>query len=117
MDNILKVHDNDNVIAALVNLNQGDVVSLNGEQYEIKESIPMKHKFAAVDFAVGDLVTMYGVRIGIAKVPITEVGIAKAETKVAVVFRKKTNTIKTERKAPKIRSNCTLSIFTIIFSD
>ena len=70
MNNILKVHDSDNVIAALVNLNVGDLVTLDGEQFEIKETIPMKHKFAAVDFAVGDLVIMYGVRIGKAKVAI-----------------------------------------------
>lgn len=72
MNNILKVHDSDNVIAALVNLNLGDQVSLDGEQFEIKETIPMKHKFAAVDFAVGDLVIMYGVRIGKAKVAISK---------------------------------------------
>ena len=53
----------------------------------------------------------------IAKVPITEVGIAKAETKVAVTFRKNKNTIITARNAPKIRSNLTLLILTIIFSD
>ncbi|MBP7643526.1 MAG: altronate dehydratase [Saprospiraceae bacterium] len=70
MNNILKVHDSDNVIAALVNLNVGDLVTLDGEQFEIKETIPMKHKFAAVDFAVGDLVIMYGVRIGKSKVAI-----------------------------------------------
>ena len=53
----------------------------------------------------------------IANVPITEVGIAKADTIVAVTFRKKRKTIRTARNAPKIRSNRTLLIFTIIFSD
>ena len=53
----------------------------------------------------------------IANVPITDVGIASAETMVAVTFLKKANTIMIDKKAPKIRSKRTLLMLTIIFSD
>lgn len=39
-------------------------MSLNGTSLDLREKIPAKQKFAAHDFAPGDLVTMYGVTVG-----------------------------------------------------
>ncbi len=64
MNKVLKVHPADNVIVALTDLKAGEVVTLDGAQYVLTEDIAAKHKFAAVDFAPGDLVHMYGVLVG-----------------------------------------------------
>ncbi|GJM64233.1 altronate dehydratase family protein [Persicobacter diffluens] len=62
--NTLKVHASDNIIVALRDLNKGETVATAGASYLIKEVIPAKHKFAAKDFEVGDLIIMYGLVIG-----------------------------------------------------
>ncbi|WP_207428532.1 UxaA family hydrolase [Pedobacter sp. SYSU D00535] len=61
---VLKVHPDDNVLVALTDLQQGELVAFNGEQYELKENIPAKHKFAQVDLPQGSEVIMYGVLVG-----------------------------------------------------
>lgn len=45
-------------------------MSQNGHSFQLLEDIATKHKFAERDFAVGDQITMYGVRIGRAVRPI-----------------------------------------------
>ncbi len=42
-----KVHSDDNLLVALQDLKKGDVVSVDGIDYTLKEDIPAKHKFAA----------------------------------------------------------------------
>jgi altronate hydrolase len=64
MQPVLKVHPQDNIIVALQNLEEGQVVAYEQKYYPIKEYIPAKHKFATVHLQVGDPVLMYGVRIG-----------------------------------------------------
>lgn len=67
----LKVHPSDNLIVALRDFKSGELVKLeNGEEMLLIEDIPMKHKFAAVDFQQGDTLLMYGVMIGKATKPI-----------------------------------------------
>src|SRR5687768_3437965 len=61
---VLKVNPSDNVIVALKDLSKGDTVAINGEQYEIQEAIPSKHKFFTTDLRSGDPVVMYGVLVG-----------------------------------------------------
>jgi altronate hydrolase len=61
---ILRIHPNDNAIVALTDLEPGQVVGLGGEQWVLGERIAAKHKFAARDLGVGELVTMYGVTVG-----------------------------------------------------
>jgi altronate hydrolase len=68
--NILRVHPNDNIIAALQDLKAGERIASNGLAIELLEDIPTKHKFAARDFAEGDEIIMYGVLIGKATRPI-----------------------------------------------
>lgn len=70
MDRILKVHPKDNIIVALQDFPAGQQLELDGVSYHLREAIPIKHKFAAIDFAVNDAVIMYGVQIGRAVEPI-----------------------------------------------
>jgi altronate hydrolase len=75
ISNVLKVHGADNVLVALTNLEKGAVVSFEGEEYQIAENIKAKHKFATVDLAPGDPITMYGVLVGKAQEPILRGGL------------------------------------------
>ncbi|TWF39804.1 altronate hydrolase [Chitinophaga polysaccharea] len=67
---VLKVHPDDNVLVALQDLSQHEVVQYNGASYTLTEPIPAKHKFAATAFDKEDAITMYGVLVGRAKQPI-----------------------------------------------
>jgi altronate hydrolase len=75
ISNVLKVHGADNVLVALTNLEKGAAVSFEGEEYQIAENIKAKHKFATVDLAPGDPITMYGVLVGKAQEPILRGGL------------------------------------------
>lgn len=66
----LKVHPYDNIIVALQDLKAGEQAVQNGRSIQLLEDIATKHKFAERDFAEGDEITMYGVRIGRAVRPI-----------------------------------------------
>lgn len=72
MASILQVHPADDAIVALRDLENGAAVSWNGHALTLREKIPAKQKFAAHDFAVGDLITMYGVTVGKATQPIAK---------------------------------------------
>lgn len=64
---ILKVHRDDNVIVALKDLRQGEVLTLDGHEYRMQEEIPAKHKFTAIPVRKDGPVIMYGVLVGRAK--------------------------------------------------
>src|SRR5690349_7576133 len=61
---VLKIHPDDNVIVALEDIARGTSFSWNGNQFEIVEDIPAKHKFFMGDMQLGDEVIMYGVLVG-----------------------------------------------------
>jgi altronate hydrolase len=61
---VLKVHPKDNVLVALKDLAQGEVISYSEEEYMIQEKVPAKHKFFTKDMNAGDKVIMYGVLVG-----------------------------------------------------
>ena len=61
---LLRIHPADTAIVALRDLSAGSQHHLDHESWTLRERIPAKHKFAARDFAAGDLVTMYGVTVG-----------------------------------------------------
>jgi Altronate dehydratase len=61
---VLKVHPDDNVVVALTNLSKDETVALNGQQWQLQEVIPAKHKFVTHDLQPGDAVIMYGVLVG-----------------------------------------------------
>ena len=62
----LKVHSDDTIIVALQDLEANTTVTVGNQTYPIAELIPHKHKFAAKDFAAGDVMIMYGVPVGTA---------------------------------------------------
>jgi altronate hydrolase len=72
---VLKVHPSDNVIVALQDLEKGSIIQFEGNNYELKDNIPAKHKFVTNDLNIGDEVTMYGVLVGKATQPIAKGGI------------------------------------------
>jgi altronate hydrolase len=72
---VLKVHPADNVLVALTNLERGAVISFEGQEYTIQETVKAKHKFATADLATGDPITMYGVLVGRAQQPIKKGGL------------------------------------------
>lgn len=67
---VLKVNATDNVIVALRDLEAGENIAFEGENYILPNAIKAKHKFVTHDLAVGDHVTMYGVLVGKATQPI-----------------------------------------------
>ncbi|WP_146850836.1 UxaA family hydrolase [Brevifollis gellanilyticus] len=63
----LRVHPDDQLVVALRDLKAGQVM----EGITLREDIAAKHKYAARDFGVGELVTMYGVIVGRTTQPIS----------------------------------------------
>ncbi|MBT6381441.1 MAG: UxaA family hydrolase, partial [Opitutales bacterium] len=61
---ILKVHPNDNIIVALRDLDASQKLEYEGETFVLSEKVPAKHKFAAQQFEVNDVLYMYGVKVG-----------------------------------------------------
>ena len=61
---VLKVHERDNVIVALTDLEKGTEIALDGHQYQLIDRIPAKHKFYTTDIPKGGEVIMYGVLVG-----------------------------------------------------
>ena len=61
---IQRIDPRDDAIVALQDLAAGSTVSLSEQTWVMREKIPLKQKFTARDFAVGDRVTMYGVTVG-----------------------------------------------------
>jgi altronate hydrolase len=68
----LKIGPADNVAVALVRLETGAQVALDGRGYEIQSTVPAKHKFALQNFNAGDGIVMYGVLVGQATTAIRE---------------------------------------------
>jgi altronate hydrolase len=73
--NVLKVHPADNVLVALTNLEKGTVVVFEGQECQMQDNVKAKHKFATVDLAPGDSITMYGVLVGKAQQAIKKGGL------------------------------------------
>lgn len=61
---VLQIHSADNVLVALKDLMEGDVVSFGNKSYSLLEEIPAKHKFFMDDLTHGDEIKMYGITVG-----------------------------------------------------
>lgn len=72
---VLKVHQDDNVVVALTNLSKDETITWNGDQFQMLENIPAKHKFVTQNLAAGDPIFMYGVLVGKAQSPIQKGGL------------------------------------------
>jgi len=68
--NVLQLDPKDNVLIALTELKQGDLVEHSGNSYQLVSSIPAKHKFATEDLPLGTRVIMYGVTVGKTSQPV-----------------------------------------------
>lgn len=67
MQNIIKIHENDNVIVALSRITAGETVTVSGMEIKAAEEVPAGHKMAIGDIKEGEAVIKYGCRIGFAK--------------------------------------------------
>ena len=61
---LIKVHPEDNVAIALVDLWQGDELDFEGEEVIILSDVKAKHKITMVDLQPEDKIFMYGVLVG-----------------------------------------------------
>ena len=64
---ILKIHPDDNVIVALVDLFKGDEMINETCSFVLISDVKAKHKFSTQDLKIGDEIYMYGVIVGKAK--------------------------------------------------
>jgi altronate hydrolase len=72
----LKIHPDDNVYVALADLRKGETLLLSdNSSVQLVDDIPAKHKFADRDLKVDEEVTMYGVVVGRAVLPIPRGGV------------------------------------------
>lgn len=88
----LKIHPEDNVLVALVDLKAGESISFSGATTQLAEPIPAKHKFVMQDMNENDSVKMYGVLVGKAMKPIaagTAIGTHNVKHKSADFSEKK----------------------------
>ncbi|TAE54400.1 MAG: altronate dehydratase, partial [Bacteroidetes bacterium] len=72
---VLKVHPADNVLVALRTLEAGEQVQYEDALYTLESRVEAKHKFATEPLSPGDIVRMYGVRVGRAVSPIARGGL------------------------------------------
>ena len=68
----LKIHTNDNIIVALVDLKKGEKILIDNKPIKLSYNIKAKHKFSVSDLNTRDKIYMYGVVVGIAKKQIFE---------------------------------------------
>jgi altronate hydrolase len=61
---VLRLDPRDNVLVALTDLRQGEIVSFAGSDYLLVSDVPAKHKFVTQDLPAGGDVIMYGVLVG-----------------------------------------------------
>ena len=61
---VLKVHPQDNVLVALIDLKAGQVVHYEGQAYTLLDDVKAKHKFTAAAIPRGGDIIMYGVLVG-----------------------------------------------------
>jgi altronate hydrolase len=72
---VTKVHPDDNVLVALTNLEEGEKIKFDGNEYQLPNRVPAKHKFVINDLQPGDEVKMYGVLVGKAEKAIPKGGV------------------------------------------
>jgi altronate hydrolase len=61
---ILQIHPDDNAVVALVDLHPGEVFLIGQQSVVIKNKIPAKHKFTAIELKRNESIIMYGSLVG-----------------------------------------------------
>ncbi|GAB3937417.1 UxaA family hydrolase [Mucilaginibacter myungsuensis] len=64
--NFLKINAKDNVLVALKDLADGAEIVFHDYRFPLKTLVKAKHKFGLTDLQPGDVITMYGVKVGLA---------------------------------------------------
>ena len=64
MQNIIKIHPNDNVAVALKTIEKETILTVGEDEITIKEEIPQGHKFSIKDINSNESVIKYGFCIG-----------------------------------------------------
>lgn len=99
---LIKVHRDDNVAIALVDLWQGNRIGFEGGEVIVLDDVSAKHKIAMLDLAVGDKIYMYGVLVGKAMRAINKGGVLTTENVRHEAAQTFTRTETTSLKAPDI---------------
>jgi len=60
----IQIHPEDNVVAALTDLEKGESFLINGIKVVLQEEVRAKHKFTVATLAEGEIIKMYGVMVG-----------------------------------------------------
>lgn len=79
---VLKIHEKDNVLVALTDLEKGAEITFESKTYTLQDNVPAKHKFVTEPLQKGGSVYMYGVLVGKAKTEIPEGGMITTENLV-----------------------------------
>ncbi|MCM8531265.1 MAG: altronate dehydratase family protein [Lentisphaeraceae bacterium] len=61
---VLKISEKDNLLVALKDIPQGEVVHYANEQIHVANAVKAKHKMALQDFSKDDILYLYGVPVG-----------------------------------------------------
>lgn len=64
MNKILKVNEIDNLVTAIVEFKQNDIIEVDDEKITLNEDIPRFHKIAIKNISKGELIYKYGEIIG-----------------------------------------------------
>lgn len=75
----LRIHPHDNVLVALQDLEQGTVITFEGQTFALVNKIAAKHKFAINELPVDKEIYMYGVLVGKASSIIPQGGLLTTE--------------------------------------
>lgn len=75
----LRIHPHDNVLVALQNLEQGTIISFEGNTFALADRIAAKHKFAINELPAGHEIYMYGVLVGKATSTIPQGGLLSTQ--------------------------------------
>ena len=67
---ILKIHPKDNIVVALLDLKEGEILNLEDKKISLKTDVNKKHKFALKNLNKGENIYLYGVVVGKAIRPI-----------------------------------------------
>ncbi|MGF7039911.1 UxaA family hydrolase [Mucilaginibacter lappiensis] len=78
-ETFLRIHPHDNVLVALQNLEQGTMISFEGNTFALADRIAAKHKFAINELSAGHEIYMYGVLVGKATSTIPQGGLLSTQ--------------------------------------
>jgi len=79
INSFLQIHNADNVLVALRDLEQGTPIEFEGQNFNLTDRVAAKHKFAINALHTGDKIFMYGVLVGKATKEILQGGLISTE--------------------------------------